>query len=72
MLYEVITHGPHIGRKDLVKHFEAKGLAGDYAKYAAQVGAVDESVGRIRAALEKKGLADDTIVILLSDSYNFV
>ncbi len=61
------VHGPHIGRKDLVKHFEAKGLAGDYAKYAAQVGAVDESVGRIRAALEKKGLADDTIVILLSD-----
>ncbi len=61
------VHAPHIGREDLVKHFEAKGLTGAYAHYAAMVKAVDESVGRVRRALEAKGMADNTIIIFLSD-----
>ena len=61
------VHGPHIGRKDLVERFEAKGLTGRYAHYAAMVAAVDESVGRVREAIQKKGIADNTIVIFLSD-----
>lgn len=61
------VHMPHVGRKDLVKHFEEKGLTGDYAQYAAQVAAVDESIGRVRDALEKKGIDQNTILILLSD-----
>ena len=61
------VHAPHIGRKDLVEHFEARGLTGKYAQYAAMVKAVDESVGRVRDALDKKGMAKNTIIIFLSD-----
>jgi len=61
------VHMPHIGRKDLVRHFEEKGLTGDYAQYAAQIAAVDESIGRVREALDRKGIAKDTILIFLSD-----
>ena len=61
------VHGPHQGRKDLVKHFEAKGLTGKYAHYAAMVKAVDESIGRVRSALKKKGIEKETIIIFLSD-----
>ncbi len=65
------VHSPHEGRKDLVKHFEGKGLSGKLAHYAAMVKALDESVGRVRAALERKGLAEDTILIFLSDQGGF-
>ena len=50
------VHGPHQGRKDLVEHFEDKGLADKQAHYAAMVKAVDESVGRVRDAIKKKGI----------------
>ena len=60
------VHGPHQGREDLVKHSEQKGLTGRYAHYAAMVKAVDESIGRVRTALEKKGIDNETIVIFLS------
>ena len=62
------VHSPNIGRKDLVPRFEGKpGLDGKRAEYAAQVSAVDESVGRVRAAIQEKGLADKTLVIFTSD-----
>ena len=57
----------HQGRKDLVRHFEEKGLTGAYAHYAAMVKSMDESVGRVRAALKKKGLDQNTVIIFLSD-----
>jgi arylsulfatase A-like enzyme len=66
-LWYYAVHAPHVGRKDYVKHFEARGLTGAYAQYAAMVKSVDESIGRVRAALERKGMADNTIIILLSD-----
>ena len=61
------VHGPHQGREDLVKHFEAKGLTDKYAHYAAMVKAVDESIGWVRNALRRKGIEKETIVIFLSD-----
>jgi arylsulfatase A-like enzyme len=70
-LFYYAVHGPHIGRKDLLRHFEDKGLTGDYAQYATMVKAVDESIGRVREALEKKGLTDNTIIIFTSDQGGF-
>ena len=61
------VHSPHIGRKDYVQHFKDRGFEGKYAEYLAMVKSVDDSVGRVRAALEGKGIADNTIVIFLSD-----
>ncbi|MGJ8697073.1 MAG: sulfatase [Verrucomicrobiaceae bacterium] len=66
-LWYYSVHGPHQGRKDYVKHFQEKGLEGRYAHYAAMVKSVDDSVGRVREALVKKGIAEKTMVILLSD-----
>ena len=61
------VHGPFVGREDWLKKYKGEGLEGDYAEYAAMVSTMDESVGRIRKALEEKGIAENTVVILLSD-----
>ncbi|TWU38223.1 sulfatase [Novipirellula artificiosorum] len=62
------VHTPNIGRKDLVPRFKGRaGLEGKRAQYAAQVAAVDESVGRIRTALKDKGIDKNTLVIFTSD-----
>lgn len=60
-------HTPFEGRKDLVKHFEEKGLRGKHAQHAALVSGIDESIGRIRTALKAQGLDKNTMVIFLSD-----
>lgn len=65
------VHSPHIGRKDYTKHFKDRGFEGKYAEYLAMVKSVDDSVGRVRAALERKGMADNTIVIFLSDQGSY-
>jgi len=66
------VHTPHIGRKDLVTRFAGKeGLEGKRAIYAAQVKAVDESVGRVRATLKAKGLDQNTLIIFTTDQGSF-
>ncbi len=40
----------------------------DNAAYASMVHAMDENVGRVLAKLDKLGLADDTVVIFMSDN----
>ncbi|OEK07661.1 sulfatase [Flavivirga aquatica] len=61
------VHGPSIGRKDLLKKYQEAGLKGKYAHHAAMVEAMDESVGRVRKAIKDKGIADNTVIIVLSD-----
>ncbi len=61
------VHAPHIGRKDLVRKYLARGFSDDRAQFAAMVEATDSSVGRILDALEESGQADDTVVIFLGD-----
>jgi len=40
----------------------------DYPEYASMIAAVDDSVGRILAALEDLGLAENTVVFFFSDN----
>ena len=40
----------------------------DWAKYLDEATALDEKIGKVLAALEKDGLADDTIVIFFGDN----
>lgn len=61
------VHGPSVARKDLLQKYLDAGFTGKYAEHHAMVEAMDESVGRVRKALKDKGIADNTVVILLSD-----
>lgn len=61
------VHRPPVPRDDLFARFKAKGHDDTEAIYAAQVMAVDDSVGRIREALDEKGCADNTVIVFLSD-----
>lgn len=61
------VHGPHVGRKDLLKKYLADGLELQYANYAAMVSTMDESVGKIRVALKSKGIEKNTVILLISD-----
>ena len=65
------VHSPHNGRKDLVAHFESKGLKRNYAQYAAMVKSTDESVGRVMQAIKDAGKEQETIFIFLSDQGGF-
>lgn len=70
-LYYYNVHSPQIGRKDLIEKYKKAGLNDVEATYAAKVTAVDESVGKIRQTLKDKGIADNTIILFLSDQGGF-
>ncbi|MDF7825761.1 sulfatase [Pontiellaceae bacterium B12227] len=64
------VHSPNIGRKDLLPHFENRAGLREEPKrvqFAAQVMAMDESVGRVRAALKEKGMDKNTVILFTSD-----
>ncbi len=61
------VHKPNVGRKDWLKYYEARGLKGADAHYAAMISSVDESIGRIRKALAARGMAEDTVIVFTSD-----
>ncbi|UMB61724.1 sulfatase [Lutibacter sp. A80] len=61
------VHGPSIGKKQLLKKYQDKGMEGKYAHHGAMVETLDKSVGEVRKALEEKGIADNTVIILISD-----
>lgn len=65
------VHTPIEAKPDLVEKYKSKlkpGLHHRNAKYAAMVESLDESVGRILQRLEERGLAEQTIIIFLSDN----
>ncbi|MEZ5367344.1 MAG: sulfatase-like hydrolase/transferase, partial [Bryobacterales bacterium] len=62
------VHTPHIGRKDLVAKYEARGLEGRMAHLAAMVEATDEAIGRMLAAIE----GTDTVTVFLGDQGGFM
>jgi arylsulfatase A-like enzyme len=64
------VHSPFEAKPELIARFAAKAPVGDQKSpvYAAMLASLDESVGRIVAALAEAGVADDTLVILTSDN----
>jgi len=64
------VHTPLEAKTELIQKFKKKkGMGGhDNPVYAAMIASVDESVGRVVAALEKYKLAEDTIIIFSSDN----
>jgi arylsulfatase A-like enzyme len=65
-------HTPLEAKPEDVKHFENKSMRGwnghHNPVYAAMIKSLDDSVGAIRAALEETGLAENTLVVFMSDN----
>jgi arylsulfatase A-like enzyme len=66
-VWHYAPHSPHIGRKDLLDRYRAKGWTAKYTEYGAMVTAMDESLGRIRKSLKERGIDKNTIILFLSD-----
>jgi len=64
------VHAPHQAKADLIARFKSKPAVGGHKDptYAAMIASVDESVGRVTAALEQCGIADRTVLIFSSDN----
>ncbi len=64
------VHTPIMGKEAVVAKYRAKGPAGNHHDpvYAALVESVDDSVGRLRAALKELSLDENTIFIFTSDN----
>jgi arylsulfatase A len=77
-LLNLCFHTPHTpieGKPHLVEYYMSKlkpGLNHTNPGFAAMVHSMDENVGRVLDYLEQKGLADNTIVLFLSDNGGFI
>jgi len=74
MCYHTV-HTPIQGKPELVERYKGKLRPGARHKnpdYAAMVASLDESVGRILAKIDERGLADNTVVIFTSDNGGFI
>ena len=63
-------HTPLAAKKEWVEKFSATRKPGvqDNPVYAAMLASLDESVGRVRAALRKAGVAERTVLVFTSDN----
>ena len=64
------VHAPHEAKPNLVERFKNKKPMGGHHDpvYAAMIASVDESVGRVMRTLDELNLADNTVVIFVSDN----
>ena len=67
------VHKPTNARKEVVDKYKKKLQAKEWeqnwnATYAAQIEAVDKSVGRVRAEVKRLGIENDTLIIFTSDN----
>ena len=69
------VHGPIMSKPALLEKYKKKAASFDkqsnervHAAYAGMIESLDDSVGRVLAALEETGVADDTVVIFTADN----
>lgn len=62
------VHAPLVAPDELVAKYRAKGLGETLAQIYAMIDQLDGNIGRILDALDRHQLADDTIVVFLSDN----
>ncbi|MFW6189160.1 MAG: sulfatase-like hydrolase/transferase [Planctomycetota bacterium] len=62
------VHAPLVAPDELTAHYEAKGLSRALATTYAMLHQMDRNVGRLLDCLEDLGLADDTVVLFMSDN----
>jgi len=61
-------HNPTQVPDRYVKPYEAAGVKGETARYYGMIASLDENIGRLLAKLDELKLADNTIVIFLTDN----
>ena len=73
MLSHYAVHTPLQAKPKMVNRYEAipKNRRQGNPKYAAMVESVDQSVGRVMKALQKRNLTDNTIIVFTSDNGGF-
>jgi uncharacterized sulfatase len=64
----MMPHDPHTPPERLLAKYRDKSPTPQAAKYHAMVEWFDETIGEIRAHLEKEGLTRDTIIIYIADN----
>lgn len=62
------VHVPFAPDSRFIEKYRAAGLDKTEAMYAALVEGMDKSLGDIMAHLEKKGIADNTVILFMSDN----
>ncbi|HUS91116.1 MAG TPA: sulfatase [Phycisphaerae bacterium] len=65
------VHSPYDAKKQLVEKYAAKADPNNPQRHpvmGAMIQSLDENVGRVVAALDEAGLADDTILVFFSDN----
>ncbi len=71
-LCHLAVHGPEQAKPEDIAYFEKKPTRGwnghNNAVYAAMIKGLDESVGRILDTLTHSGLAENTLVVFMSDN----
>ncbi|MHC4993820.1 MAG: arylsulfatase, partial [Planctomycetota bacterium] len=61
-------HGPYHVPARYVKPYTGAGLPESRARFYACITSVDENIGRLRRHLQQRGLADNTLVIFMTDN----
>lgn len=64
----MMPHDPHTPPERILEKYRGKAPTLHAARYLAMVEWFDETVGEVRAHLEKEGLTQDTIIIYISDN----
>jgi arylsulfatase A-like enzyme len=64
----MMPHDPHTPPERLLAKYRDKAPTIQAARYLAMVEWFDETVGDVRAHLEKEGLTQDTIIVYISDN----
>ena len=63
-----LPHTPHDPPQDLAAKYEAKGVHERVAKYYANIERLDDTVGLLMEKLDDAGIAEDTLVIYVTDN----
>jgi uncharacterized sulfatase len=64
----MMPHDPHTPPERLLAKYRDKSPTPQAAKYHAMVEWFDETIGEVRAHLEKEGLTRDTIIVYITDN----
>ena len=64
----MMPHDPHTPPERLLAKYRDKSPTPQAAKYHAMVEWFDETIGEVRAHLEKEGLTRDTIIVYVADN----